>query len=344
MTLASWIGLAQSVRQSIAARREIREALRDLQRNEPDPHPVSVRVDRNVTFARVGGRQLRLDVHSPDVAPDPGVRRPALVQVHGGGWVIGFKAHQGQLLMHRLAARGWVCFNIDYRLSPLATYPDPLVDVKRAIAWIREHADDYDVDPRFVAITGGSAGGHLAALSALTANDPDYQPGFESADTSVQAAVPFYGVYDFTNRNGVWPPETLSSFLEPIVMKATLADAPEAFAAASPLDQVRADAPPFFVIHGALDVLAPVEDARDFVSRLRAVSTAPVYYLELRGAQHAFDTFASIRANAVVAAAERFLDAIWDAHREAGEREPTASEVHAAVAEDLGPEVIKAVD
>jgi acetyl esterase/lipase len=238
--------------------------------------------------------------------------------------------------MSELASRGWVCFNADYRLSPVATFPDHLVDVKRALAWIRAHADEYAIDADFVAITGGSAGGHLIALAALTADDPTYQPGFETADTTVQAAVPFYGVYDFTNRNGSWPPEMVPWFIAPLVMKADPKYAPEAYAAASPLDQVRRDAPPFFVIHGTLDVLAPVADARDFVERLRAVSEQPVYYLELRGAQHAFETFASIRANAVVEAAARFLDAVWHAHRHGADHGATSRDVRAAVAEELG--------
>ncbi|MBK5289641.1 MAG: alpha/beta hydrolase [Acidimicrobiia bacterium] len=344
VTIASWAGLALSIRQSMAARQEIRAALRELQHDEPEYRPQAVEVRRNITFARAGGSELRLDVYSPVDPPAPGVRRPALVQVHGGGWVIGFKDRQGQLLMRHLAARGWVCFNVDYRLSPRATFPDHLVDVKRAVAWIREHADEYGIDPGFVAITGGSAGGHLTALTALTANDPKYQPGFESADTSVQAAVPFYGVYDFTNRNQVWPEDTLPRFLEPIVMKAHLADAPEAFAAASPIDQVRPDAPPFFVIHGELDVLAPIEDARDFVTRLRAVSKSPVYYLEMRGAQHAFETFASIRANATVDAAARFLAAIWSAHQLENAHTPTADEVRDVVEDELGATVVEAID
>ncbi len=344
LTLASWAGLGIAIRQSLASRHQIREALRELSHDTRDRPLDKVTVRRNIRFARAGGRSLRLDVHEPATPPQPGERRPALVQVHGGGWVIGFKDRQGQLLMKKLAQRGWVCFNVDYRLSPLATFPDHLVDVKRAIAWIREHADEYGVDSDFIAVTGGSAGGHLTALTALTANDPRYQPGFEDADTSVAAAVPFYGVYDFTNRNGAWPPETVRQFIGPIVMKADLDEDPEAYAAASPLDQVQADAPPFFVIHGDLDVLAPVEDARDFVERLRAVSRQPVYYLELRGAQHAFETFASIRANAVIEAAERFLDAVHHAHEESGARTPTAAEVDSAVAEELGPEVADALD
>jgi acetyl esterase/lipase len=238
--------------------------------------------------------------------------------------------------MKEMASQGWVCCNVDYRLSPLATFPDHLVDVKRAIAWVREHADDYGIDPDFVAVTGGSAGGHLTALTALTAGRPDLQPGFEEADTSVQAAVPFYGVYDFTNRNGTWPAETVPRFLAPVVMKSDPDEDPAAWALASPLDQVHSGAPPFFVVHGDKDVLAPVEDARDFVERLRAVSAEPVYYLELCGAQHAFETFASIRANAVVDAVARFLDAVHAAHIEGARGEIGAEAVEAAVDDELG--------
>ena len=336
ITVASWVGLALTIRQSFRARHEIRAALRELRDEAPLPEPGPVEVERQLTFARAGGRDLRLDVHRPATPPRPGERRPALVQIHGGGWVLGYKEHQGQLLMRHLAARGWVCFNIDYRLSPTATFPDHLVDVKRAIAWVRDHADDYAIDPDFVAVSGNSAGGHLTALAALTSDVAAYQPGFEEADTSVQAAVPFYGVYDFTNRNGSWPDEAIPWLFAPVVMKSDPDEAPEAWAAASPLDQVRPDAPPFFVIHGDLDVLAPVEDARDFVQRLRAVSEEPVYYLELHGAQHAFEQFASVRANAVIEAASRFLHAVHRAHLRGGPHAATGDEVEGSVNETLG--------
>jgi acetyl esterase/lipase len=112
---------------------------------------------------------------------------------------------------------------------------------------------------------------------------------------------------------------------ERIVMKAKLADEPELFAAASPLDQVRADAPPFLIIHGDRDTLAPVEDARDFARRLQAVSTSDVRYAELHGAQHAFDVFPSIRCNAAIAGVDRFLTHCYEHNRaELGEPEALA--------------------
>jgi acetyl esterase/lipase len=323
LLVGSWIGLAVLVVQGRATAGAAAAALGDfgaaaLSGRRPTPRrPVgrrAVTVERNVEYRKVDGKRLRLDVYRPAGAPEPGLHRPAIVQIHGGAWVMGDKREQGIPLLRYLAARGWVGFNVNYRLSPGVTFPGQLIDLKAAVAWIRDHADDYGIDRDFVVVTGGSAGGHLSALMALTANDPQYQPGFESADTSVQAAVPFYGVYDFTNRNGTMAPEFIDWIVQPLVVKAFLDDDPEAFRAASPLDRLHADAPPFLVIHGDHDTLAPVADARLFVEQLRQVSQSEVFYVELHGAQHAFDIFGSPRSRRMVQATERFLYAVHDAY------------------------------
>jgi acetyl esterase/lipase len=251
------------------------------------------------------GRRNRLDIWKrPDLPPDAGA--PVLLQVHGGAWVIGQKEGQGYPLMSHLAERGWVCVAINYRLSPRATWPDHIVDVKRAIAWVRAGIAEYGGDPDFLVITGGSAGGHLSALAALTPGDPAYQPGFESVDTSVAAAVPCYGVYDFVDRDGV-ANRDLEDLLGRLVFKSTLAEDRASWDRASPMSRVGAHAPPFFVLHGANDTVVPVEQARAFVSRLRAVSSESVAYAELPRAQHAFEVLPSVRAHHTVLAVERFL-------------------------------------
>jgi acetyl esterase/lipase len=272
-----------------------------------------VRCRRGVEYARVGRLRLKLDVYLPAAASEE--PRPAVVQVHGGAWVIGSRREQAIPLLTHLAANGWVGFNVDYRLSPRATFPDHLVDVKRAIAWVREHASEYGVDPSFVAITGGSAGGHLSALAALTADDPTLQPGFEDADTSVAACVPFYGVYDFYDEDGLHLP-LLHRVTERLVFKARRRDDPERFRAASPMHRVHPGAPPMFVVHGERDSLIPVEEARRFVARLRETSREPVLYAEMKGGQHAFDLIASWRTVPVIEAIERFLVTV---HRQRSE-------------------------
>jgi len=114
---------------------------------------------------------------------------PVLLQIHGGGWVVRQQARAGAAARIPPGGRGWVVVTPNYRLSPRARFPDHLVDCKRALAWIRANVATYGGDPSFVAVTGGSAGGHLTALMGLTANDPRLQPGFESVDTRVAACA-----------------------------------------------------------------------------------------------------------------------------------------------------------
>jgi dipeptidyl aminopeptidase/acylaminoacyl peptidase len=150
-------------------------------------------------------------------------------------------------------------------------------------------------------------------MVGLTANEPQYQPDFESADTSVAACVPFYGVYDFLGlfdeRRGN---DRAAKLLARWVMKTTPDANLAAFERASPIHHLRPDAPPFFVIHGTLDNLAPIGQARRFVEQLRAVSQEPVLYAEVPGASHAFDVFYSTRTGHAVNAVDRFLAWIVD--------------------------------
>ena len=208
--------------------------------------------------------------------------------------------------MSHLAELGWICVSVNYRHSPRNTWPAHIVDVKRALAWVKDHIADYGGDPEFIAITGGSAGGHLSSLAALTPNDPQFQPGFEDADTRVQVAVPFYGVYDFTRFNDAMHP-MMPALLVKSVMKERPATSLEAYRTASPVNHISADAPPFFVLHGRNDSLVPVEQARGFVAELRKVSTQPVAYAELPLAQHGFDILGSARAARTAVAVEQFL-------------------------------------
>jgi acetyl esterase/lipase len=127
----------------------------------------------------------------------------------------------------------------------------------------------------------------------------------------VQAAIPFYGVYDFTRTDANALNPAMVPFLEKLVIKQTRADNPQSFAAASSITYVNSDGPPFFVLHGRNDSFIPVIQARSFVTRLREVSNQPVVYAELPCAQHAFDIFGSARAAHAAVAVEQFLAEIY---------------------------------
>jgi len=342
LTLASWWGLIMLQRRAALAPAvldaALREGLGDQYRTVITPEKLGdladrVRVrriarpfhmrDRRVEIVRNlpygdAGRRNQLDVYRP---AGGAARCPVLLQIHGGAWVLGQKQQQGLPLMYRMASRGWVCVAPNYRLSPRATFPDHLIDVKRALAWVRRHGAEYGADPDFVVVTGGSAGGHLCSLLALTANEPGLQPGFEDVDTSVAAAVPFYGVYDFLDRLGVRGRAAMAPFLERLVMKCSPVADRERWEQASPVTRVHAGAPPFFVIHGTHDSLAFVEEARHFVAELRRVSRSPVLYAELPGAQHAFEVFHSFRSAHAVDAVCWFGEHVYAAYLTARGRE-----------------------
>ena len=272
---------------------------------------------KNIQYAPGGGRRHLLDVWRPKGGAH---RAPVLLQLHGGAWMVGDKGQQALPLMLHLAAEGWVCVAANYRLSPRAAIPDQLVDCKLALRWIREHVAEYGGDPDFVVVTGGSAGGHLAALLALTPDDPEFQPGFEDADTSVTACVPFYGVYDlaevFDPRDRAGPRgERIGHWFARRVAGATVEEDRDRFMRYSPAAHVGPHAPPFFVVHGKSDNLVPVEQARRFVAALRAVSRKPVLYAEIPGASHAFEVFHSVRTENVVNGVDRFLAWLHSAHR-----------------------------
>ena len=270
------------------------------------------RVGRDISYGDAGVRN-HLDVWKRADLPND-AKAPVLFQVHGGAWMVGMKEGQAETLMAHLAERGWVCVTANYRLSPRATWPDHIVDVKRALAWTKATIAEHGGDPDFVVITGGSAGGHLASLAALTPHVTDFQPGFEDADTSVAAAVPFYGVYDFVNRHG-----TSRADMQPFLESRRVQVGHEATTGLGgnrhpPSRHVGPHAPPFFALHGDNDSLVPVEQARTFVDELRKESTQPVVYAELPGAQHAFEILPSIRAYAAAHAVERFLAVVRSEH------------------------------
>jgi acetyl esterase/lipase len=317
LTAASWAGLVamelQARRAPSALDAALRSALGPDYRNRvehPRPRPArgqgvirTARAHHRYTAGARGlaygpaGHRNQLDLwRRADLPSD--ARAPVLIQIHGGGWMYGDRVGQAHPLMSLMAELGWVCASISYRLSPRATWPAQLDDVKASINWVRENVAAHGGDPDFMALTGGSAGGHLTMLAAL------------DADTHTQAAIPFYGPADFTNR-AAYRHDLLGPALAERIIKAPISEAPQIYSDASPLDRIHAGAPPFFVLHGTKDNLVSVADTRVFAESLREVSAAPTAYAELPGAWHAFDLFSSTRARAAAHAVADFLGVIW---------------------------------
>jgi acetyl esterase/lipase len=287
MAVLTVAGLAVLVRRALATGGVLRRCLADGAGIELRPMrrqwarvllaPFSVRRHDVVRIANIAygdaGRANLLDIYHRRDRPTGGA---VLVHFHGGGFHTGRKNWEGRALLYQLAAQGWVCISANYRLAPAHQFPDAHVDAKRVVAWARVHAGEHGGDGGTIIVSGSSAGAHLAAMTALTANDPALQPGFEAEDTSVGAAIGFYGYYGRVGGPG-----------------------------SSPLDRL-GDAPPMFFLHGDKDSSTLVEDTRELVARLGEASTQPVVYAELPGAQHTFDLFYSLRYGQIIEAVSAF--------------------------------------
>jgi len=356
-----WIGLvfvlvavAGLVQQALRARRgaiefdrvlAARVAARERTRRRPrsvllpwSMRDLEVERTRNVRYAEGAGRRHLLDVYRAKVHGPPS---PVLLQIHGGGWTVGTKNTQGRPLMNQLARAGWVCVAANYRLSPRARWPAHLVDCKAALAWVRANIHEYGGDPTRIVVTGGSAGGHLTAMLALTQNAPQYQPGFEDVDTSVIGAIPMYGAYDlvdiftgFRSRLG----RRIAGWMGALVLGTTPQHDPGAFLDASPMSHIddRDAGTPFLVVHGTVDNLVPVEQARRFAAQLREAG-ADVTYVELAGAPHAFDVFHSTWEHASTTGIEWWLSSVVSVATSGPPPEPPVDPISGDRSADVAP-------
>lgn len=325
LTFASLAAMLVVWRQRVAGADALDEALRGLGVDAVPPRGAELRRRARVNPFRRSHRDLvvvhdipygphgvrnRLDVYRRrdpvSVAP-----APVVVYLHPGAWRYGSKDSMCAVFVQTLARAGFVCIVPNYRLSPAATFPDHLVDAKRAIAWARGHAAEHGGDATFVAVAGGSAGAHLAALCALTPNEAEYQPGFEGARTDVDACVAMYGCYDFCDSRqlrGRWA--DMAPMLEKHILKSARTRDRVAWEKASPIFRLRADAPPFLILHGMSDPLFWCEEAQIFANALAAVSTKPVTFVPIPHASHGFDAFVNLRSLLIVEGVGGWLDAM----------------------------------
>ncbi|HBX65702.1 MAG: esterase [Balneola sp.] len=154
-----------------------------------------LKIQKNIVYKNTGNRNLHVDVYHPKEINE---LLPAVLIVHGGGWISGDKSMMKQIAME-LAFQGYVAVAVEYRLSPEAQYPAAIYDVKSALKWMRDHSSDNQIDPHKIAVMGTSAGGQIAALVATTQNKGRFEDPADSTNTAakVQALVDIDGVLAF---------------------------------------------------------------------------------------------------------------------------------------------------
>jgi acetyl esterase/lipase len=272
-------------------------------------HPRDMQLVKNVVYGPLA--RQRLDVWRMSRTP---LHAPVVIFVHGGSWTMGDKREQGRPMLHEFVRRGWIAVVPNYRLAPRHPWPAQIEDVTRALGWVKKNIATYGGDPDLVVISGGSAGGQLAALVALSAKDTTWRPEdmADVTDWSVRGAMPFYGVLEMIGDETHWRGlgRGIRILLERRIVQVPFEGNEPLYRAMSPFDRIGADSPPFFVVQGRNDTLVDVQVARDFVTKFREVASAPMYYVELPFTQHAFDISASPRTSATTRAAVAFAESV----------------------------------
>lgn len=229
--------------------------------------PSDILVERDVEYAEVDGRPLLMDVYTP---PGSGPF-PAVEMIHGGGWAVGSKKDL-TFLSTAVAEAGYVAFSIDYRLVPEACYPAQTDDARAAVAFVRQNAARFNIDPRWIGAFGTSAGGTLAAMVGALGE------GGWDQDARVSAVVSWSGALDLSLVLRDTPQEDLQQ--ERVRGYACLgdedpssADAAGKLDASSPITYLTADDPPMFVAN-AREELMPLPQAEAFASALDGLCLA----------------------------------------------------------------------
>jgi acetyl esterase/lipase len=302
------------------------------------------RLRQDVAFATLpgSGRQLLCDLWQPPAGvPASGL---AVVYLHGGVWCALDKDFGTRPLFRHLAAQGHLVVDVAYRLFPETDLPGMVADAKRAVAWVKHHAADLDVDPDRIVVAGGSAGAHLGLLAAYAPEDPTLTPAeLAGSDQQVCAVVSLYGQADLeahyyhTSQHKTcrpddpqpdWdapPPSWMGRLFGPDAgrLKLHLAPAgrldwlvggtpselPDRYAQLSPVHRVHPGCPPTLLLHGEHDEMAPVAAMRQLHRRLEQAGV-PVTGVYLPHTDHAFDLLAttwSPPARVAIHVLERFL-------------------------------------
>jgi acetyl esterase/lipase len=275
--------------------------------------PATIKVERDLVYKQVDGEKLAFDFIQSKTKHSQAA--PLLIHIHGGGWRGGDKSSFYRHLFFTpsqpLIERGLKVATINYRLAKNGgpTTAASVADCKDALRFFAKNAKLFGIDPRRIALMGGSAGGHLTLMTAL-APDSEYPPGHPDLAEKLPpllAAIPFY---------------PLCHFGDPVIMGETLYGEPGKFTPMlggpwedneglarklSPIFLLDKNAPPIFLLHGDADTVLPSLSSRLFVEKGHAIG-ADVKYLEVKNGNHGFRTADTPNLDAIIKQVTAYLD------------------------------------
>ena len=246
-----------------------------------------VNAQRDIVYVANGHARQKLDLFTPEKADGP---VPLLIWIHGGGWSAGSKADCPPL-RQSFTERGYAVASLDYRLSSDAIFPAQIEDCKAAIRWLRAHAREYNIDPDRFGVWGSSAGGHLVALVGASGGVKAFEKG-EQPDVSsrVQAVCDFFGPTDLLQMDAHALADTRMKHDPPFSPESRLIggpiqENPDKAARANPIAYIKADDPPFLIVHGDQDPLVPIHQSQLLFEALKKAGVS-VHFHTIHGSGH----------------------------------------------------------
>jgi acetyl esterase/lipase len=249
----------------------------------------AVRVEKNLTYACVGGDKLMLDLAIP---PGDGPF-PCIVMLHGGAWQGGSREEfssaergkngkLGPSWIETIAEKGYVTATIGYRLAPKHKFPAMIEDARAAVRFLRANAKEYRIDAEKLGAIGFSAGGHLALLLGLCDKSAGFDVGdYPNVSGKIQCIVDFFGPTDLSLYGA--SPGLEDGYMVPFLGKECKAD-PNVYKKASPISYVSKDAPPILLLHGTFDLIVPAKHSEVLLKALTdAGATAELLTFPLAG-------------------------------------------------------------
>ena len=231
--------------------------------------PDNIEEKLNIEYGTGGERKLQLDLYLPKGRTEA---TPAIIFIHGGAWK-GGKRSDMKFYCVKFAEKGYVTATVTYRLTGEAPFPAAVHDVKCAVRWLRAHAAQYQVDPKRIAVSGNSAGGHLSMMVGYS-DDPALEGngGHDDISSRVSAVVNFYGptdlTTDFAKKQGV---------VEDFMGGKSFDEAPDLYKLASPLFHLTKDDPPTLIFHGTIDSTVPITQADKLAEELKELRIDHLY-------------------------------------------------------------------
>lgn len=273
---------------------------------------------RDIAYQVIGSETLLLDAFVPE---GTGLR-PAVILIHGGGWSGGDKKDM-EFLYKPLSEAGFVWFSINYRLAPQHRWPACIDDVRTAIRWVRANAAAYRADAGRIALVGYSAGGHLACLAAVQADQT------ERVQAVVGIAPPTDHEADSERRGGLSP--SMQKLLD---RPAALDEEARAMLQRiSPIQYVNAGLPPFLLLHGTEDNSVPYSQSVNFKAKLDHYC-APCEIITIEGAGHRITDWEAIRPQYIKDITDWLVKAVEAERRPAGDVSAAGRPVELAVSAD----------